>query len=114
MTLAQQNGITQFPYIIKDEKGNRVYFEEADGYWYKSEYNANCKETYYENSIGFWRKAEYNAIGKVIYYANSGGTWYKKEYDDSGNVIYYEDYEGTIIDEIPKKPVNHSKIQLTI
>jgi hypothetical protein len=53
MTLAQQNGITEFPYIIKDERG---------------------KETYYENAYGFWSKAEYNATGKAIYYENSNGT----------------------------------------
>jgi hypothetical protein len=92
MTLAQQNGITEFPYIIKDEKGRIIYFENADGYWYKSEYNSRGNETYCKNSLGYWRK---------------------REYDEKENLIYFEDSFGDIIDKRPKK-VNHTKVQLTI
>jgi phosphoribulokinase len=52
MTLAQQNGITEFPYVIKDANDNVTYYEEAGGYWSKAEYNANGKVIYYENSNG--------------------------------------------------------------
>ena len=31
-TIAQQLNITEFPFIIKDENGNRIYFEYSDGY----------------------------------------------------------------------------------
>jgi hypothetical protein len=93
MTLAQQNGITQFPYIIKDANGNIIYLEDSGGLWYKSEYDVNGKENYFENSFGYW---------------------VKKEYSDKREVIYYEDSIGNILDKRIKKPVNHLKVKVTI
>jgi hypothetical protein len=93
MTLAQQNGITQFPYIIKNTHGRQTYYETSSGYWHKLEYDAKGNRSYFEDSIGYWTK---------------------KEYDEKGNRIYYEDSDGNIIDKRPKKPVNHLKVQLTI
>jgi hypothetical protein len=51
-TIAQQLNITEFPFIIKDKSGNIIYSENSNGYWIKSEYDSNGKETYYENSNG--------------------------------------------------------------
>jgi hypothetical protein len=92
MTLAQQNGITEFPYIIRDQKGRSIYYENADGFWYKVEYDASGKETYCENAYGYWRK---------------------REYDYNDNVIYFEDSSGYIRDNRPKK-VNHLKVKIII
>ena len=66
---------------IKDKNGNRIYYEDSDGYW---------------------AKREYDSQGRLIYYQNSNGVWGKWEYDSNGNEIYYEDSGGTIIDRRPK------------
>ena len=42
-----------FPIKIEDEKGNRTYFENSDGSWYRNEYDENGKETYCEDSDGY-------------------------------------------------------------
>ena len=55
MTIAQQLKIKDFPFVINDKNGNRIYFEYSDGFWRKREYDAHGKEIYYENSDGFIR-----------------------------------------------------------
>jgi hypothetical protein len=72
-TIAQQLNITEFPFIIKDKNDNRIYFENSNGFWNKSEYDSNGKEIYYENSYGYWIKNEYDSNGKEIYYESSDG-----------------------------------------
>jgi hypothetical protein len=37
-----------------DSNGNKTYFENSAGDWYKYEYDLNGKEIYYENSDGVW------------------------------------------------------------
>jgi len=51
-TIAQQLGVTEFPFEIKDGNGNLIY---------------------YENSYAFWERWEYNEEGFVIYYENYRG-----------------------------------------
>ena len=51
MTIAEQLGITEFPFEIKDSNGNLIYFEQECGYWSKRRYNANGEVVYYENSV---------------------------------------------------------------
>jgi len=72
-TIAQQLNIKEFPFIIKDKRGNQIYFEDSNGYWSKMEFDSNGKETYFENSNGFWIKREYDSNGKETYYENSDG-----------------------------------------
>jgi hypothetical protein len=100
-TIAQQLNVTEFPFIIKDKRGNRIYFEESDGYWHKREYDSNNNQIYYEDSDGFWSKYEYDSNGKVLYFEDFTGSWYRKEYDSNGNQIYYEDSNGDIKDNRP-------------
>ena len=38
--------------VIKDKKGNRIYFERADGFWAKYEYDSQGNCIYYEDSDG--------------------------------------------------------------
>ena len=53
-TIAQQLKIKEFPFEIKDSKGNLIYWEEdQDGYWSKAEYDSNGKEIYFESSNGY-------------------------------------------------------------
>ena len=76
-TIAQQLNVKTFPFEIKDDKGNKIYYETSDGFWIKSKYDDKGKTIYYEYSDGFWRKYEY---------------------DDKGNEIYSEDSKGVVID----------------
>jgi len=50
MTIAQQLKITEFPFKIKDSKGNVIYREDSEGLWYKRKYDLNNHELYYEDS----------------------------------------------------------------
>jgi hypothetical protein len=74
-TIAQQLKIKEFPFTIKDSKGNRIYWENSDGNWIKSEYdsNGNENEIYFEDSTGYWSKSEYDSKGNLIYFENSNG-----------------------------------------
>ena len=81
MTIAQQLKVTEFPFVIKDNKGNQIYFENSNGYWSKREFDSNGNQIYYESITGFW---------------------YKKEFDSTGDTIYYENSYCTIIDNRPK------------
>jgi YD repeat-containing protein len=87
---------------LKDKNGNRIYFENSDGFWVKREYDSQGNVTYYESSSGFWSKREYDSQGNRIYYEHSNGFWGKWEYDYQGKEIYYEDSDGTIEDNRPK------------
>lgn len=51
-TKAQQLGITEFPYVERDENGNQTYFEYPEGYWNKCQYDENLNLNYYEDSGG--------------------------------------------------------------
>ena len=96
---------------IKDKKGNRIYFELADGFWAKYEYDSKGNQIYFENSYEFWTKHKYDSKGKQIYFENSIGFWAKKEYDSEGNKMYYEDSDGEIIDNRPK-PYENKVIEI--
>ena len=72
-TIAQQLKISEFPFIIKDKNGNRIYYEKSNGFWSKYEYNQNGNRIYYETSNGYWSKRQYDQNGKQIYFENSYG-----------------------------------------
>jgi hypothetical protein len=80
-TIAQQLKIKEFPFEIKDSKGNRIYCETSDGYWSKTEFESN---------------------GNLIYCETSDGYWSKTEFESNGNLIYCEDSDGYILDLRPK------------
>jgi len=104
-TIAQFLKIKDFPFQIKDENENIIYFENSNGYWYKREYDSNRKEIYIKNSNGFWAKSEYDLNANLIYTENSYGCWIKNKYDLNGKEIYYENSEGVIRDNLPKPVV---------
>ena len=101
-TIAQQLNVTEFPFTIKDKNGNRIYFEDSNGDWWKREFDSNGKEFFFKNCKGHWYKKEYDSNGNVIYCEYSYGFWYKREYDSNGNLIYWEDSYGYIEDSRPK------------
>ncbi len=59
--------------IIYNSNGNKIYFEDSNGSWYKQEYDTNGNRIYFEDSDGYWSKYEYDSNGKVIYTENSSG-----------------------------------------
>ena len=103
-TIAQQLNVKEFPFIITDDNGNKIYYEESSRFWYKQEFNENGNQIYYEDFEGFWYKREFDENGNVIYYKNSHETWVKHEYDSNGNEIYYENSDGVIMDKRSGQP----------
>jgi len=101
-TIAQELNITDFPFEIRDKRGNIIYKEVENGFWEKWEYDESGNKIYFENSDGFWVKREWDSNGKEIYYENSNGLWVKREWDSNGKQIYYENLRGEIRDNHPK------------
>lgn len=95
-TIAQQLKITEFPFEIKDSKGNWIYFENSRGSWEKREYDSNGNTTYYENMDGFWTRYEYDSKGNCVCLKNSDGFWYKRELDANSKETYFENSDGLI------------------
>ena len=75
MTLAQaykkQFGKVSFPFTIYDSKGSMTYYENGNGYWFKTEYNSQDNMRYFEDNSGCWSKREYDSNGNVTYLENS-------------------------------------------
>jgi hypothetical protein len=88
-TIAQQLGITEFPFIIKNKDGNRLYYEISDNTWVRREYDSDNNETYFEDCEGYW---------------------IRREFDSEGNQIYYQDSKGKIIDNRPNKNAESTMI----
>jgi hypothetical protein len=101
-TIAQQLKIKDFPFEIKDENNNEIYWENSNRFWYKREFDENNNEIYYKNSYGYWIKYEVDENNNKIYWENSDGFWVKQEYDENNNKIYYENSDGEIRDYRPK------------
>ena len=85
---------TRYPIIKYDSNGNKTYYEDSDGYWYKREYDSNGNMTYFETSSGYWERYEYDSNDNETYYEDSSGYWYKCEYDSNDNETYYENSKG--------------------
>ena len=51
-TIAEQLNIKDFPFEIKDSKGNNIYYEDSNNFWCKREYDEQGNQIYYENSYG--------------------------------------------------------------
>jgi len=102
-TIAQQLNVTAFPFRIKDEDGNEIYFEYSDGYWWRYERDADGNAIYFGDSYGSWCKSEYDSNGNAIYCENSTGFWWKREHDANGKEIYLENSNGVIRDNRPKQ-----------
>ena len=55
MTIAEQLNITEFPFIIKDSRGNAIYVESLDRFYFKQQFDLNNNVIYFENSRGLIR-----------------------------------------------------------
>jgi hypothetical protein len=49
-TIAQQLNIIEFPFEIYDKNGYQIYYEDADRFWIKREFDSKGNLRYYENS----------------------------------------------------------------
>ena len=56
---------------LYDDKGNRIYGEDSNGYWEKYEYDVDGNKIYREYPSGYWAKYEFDAEGRRIYCENS-------------------------------------------
>ena len=52
-TIAEQLNIKEFPFVIKDKNGNKIYWEDENGYWIKTEYDSKGNKIYCEDSDGY-------------------------------------------------------------
>lgn len=105
-TIAQQLKIKEFPFEIKNSKGNSIYYETSDGFWYRRELDSNGNEIYLENSCGYWTKSEFDSNGNRIYYESSNGLILDKRSENSKTEL--------TLDEIAEKfgiPVSQLKIK---
>ena len=72
-TIAQQLGVTDFPFKIKDKEGRTIYYENVNNEWEREEYDSYGNQKYFENSDGYSVEWEYDSDGNEIYYKNSLG-----------------------------------------
>jgi len=56
-TIAQRLKVKDFPFQIKDNKGNILYHEDSDGYWTESTYDSKGNElTFKKIQVGIGLK----------------------------------------------------------
>ena len=108
-TIAEQLGIRKFPFIINNDNGQNIYFENRKKYWVKMTYDKNGNEIKRECSDFYVGISKFNENNQLISYGDSKGYWQKREYDSNGIQNYYANAHGVIDDNRNSKP-----IQLTI
>jgi len=113
MAIAEQLKVTEFPFEIWDSRGNKIYVEDSDGYWYKQEFDSNGNHTYFESSNKYWYKQEFDSNDNETYYEDSNNFWQKSEYDSRGNMAYFENSNGEIRDNRPKSVPEYTMGELT-
>ena len=91
-TIAQQLKVKEFPFYIRDSRGNEIYYENSKG----KIVDSRPKDIVLKNTL--------SRLGTPVA-TRSNGFWVKMEYDSQGNMIYREDSDGKIIDNRPKEVV---------
>jgi hypothetical protein len=94
-TIAQQLGVKEFPFIVRNDNGNVIYMEQ-ESFWERWEVDLEGRELYYEDSDLFWRKTKRDDNGNRIQYECCDGFWARWKYDANGNEIYYENSDGDV------------------
>lgn len=71
-TIAHRLKIQKLPFIIKDDRGNEIYHEDAKNNWCRYEYDKKNRITFCEFSNDAWYKNTY--LKDRTIYENSEGT----------------------------------------
>ena len=67
-TKAQQLNIKDFPFEIKNDNGEVIYYENENGFWWSIEYDSHGNKIYSENFPDYSRKWKHDSDGNEIYY----------------------------------------------
>jgi hypothetical protein len=86
-TIAQQLNVKDFPFIIRDNDGVMIYWEESDGFWERWEYDSSGREKYFEDSTGFKRELDFKK-NEIVCSSPNG---LAKGYDENGNMVFFDD-----------------------
>lgn len=62
-TIAEQLGITEFPFEIKDRDGRVIYREQEDRTWIKWVYDSKGEVLRSEDSVGYYYDSRYDFMG---------------------------------------------------
>ena len=81
----------EFPIIIKDKKGNIIYWETPKGHWFEQTHDDNGKCLTYNNSDGYWAVYTHDDNGKRLTFKNSNG-----HYEIKGKKVTKEEYEAFV------------------
>jgi hypothetical protein len=81
----------EFPIVIKDKKGNVIYCQKEDGFWYESTHDDNNNQLTCKNSEGYWTESTYDNNNNKLNFKASDGFWRKSTYDDNKNQLTYKD-----------------------
>jgi hypothetical protein len=125
MTIAQQIGVTEFPFVVCNKNKELLYCEDEHGSWTKHIYDNQGRAIYSEDSYGYWEKNSYDANGNRTYWETSTGIYSRCEFNEDGHCIFWENKNGIqfddrqttvelTLDEIAEKfgiPVNLLKIK---
>ena len=69
----------KFPIIIEDKKGNIIYRQNENGFWYECTYNNNNNELTYKDSEGYGWEFTYDDNGNELTWKNSDGIYKIKD-----------------------------------
>ena len=89
-TIAQQLGITDFPFEIRDREERLIYEEFDNGNWIKWQYDKEGNEVHSINSDGYEVHRRYDENGFETYYKDSQGIESESKYDENGNMTYWK------------------------
>jgi hypothetical protein len=97
-TIAQRLKVTEFPFVIKDKRGNVLYEETRRNKWERNEYDEKNRivyhEEYHEVSSGFWMKKTYDRFGNVSRMDNSRNEWETHVYNHNNQLIKFNRHDG--------------------
>ena len=61
---------------------------------YKTERDEHDNLVYFENANGWWWRKEYDERGNCLYHGDSSGWWVRHTYNENNEKIGYENYLG--------------------
>lgn len=102
----------EFPIIIKDTRGDIIYKQNEDGFWFEKTYDEKGNELTCKNSEGYWLESTYDDNNNKINFKASDGFCRESTYDDNENELTYKDSNGNY--EIKRKQVTKEEYEAFI